>query len=167
MYAVRYMYVCKCVYSVYTIAPARSVHQKACFFLRGKPSSCPWECHCLQQHYQPRPQFATFAFQTTRTPTNITNIAFQSFSIYSLNTILKNKKHNFPQPSLLKPSPSQGFSHTSVAAKVLVHCSTTPSISTYQGAIASKVASTQLEGEHIVIIHQVLLENHGPSIEFA
>ena len=133
MYAVRYMYVCKCVYSVYTIAPARSVHQKACFFLRGKPSSCPWECHCLQQHYQPRPQFATFAFQTTRTPTNITNIAFQSFSIYSLNTILKNKKHNFPQPSLLKPSPSQGFSHTSVAAKVLVHCSTTPSISTYQG----------------------------------
>lgn len=72
---------------------------------------------------------ATFAFQTTRTPTNITNIASRSFSIYSLNTI-KNKKHNFPQPSLLKPSPSQGFSHTSVAAKVLVHCSTTPSIST-------------------------------------
>lgn len=71
----------------------------------------------LQQHYQPLPQLATFAFQTTRTPTNITNIAFQSFS---LNTI-KNKKHNFPQ-----------HSHTSVAAKVLVHCSTTPSISTYQ-----------------------------------
>lgn len=35
------------------------------------------------------------------------------------------------------------------------------------GAIASKVASTQLEGEHIGTIHQVLLENHGPSIEFA
>ena len=36
----------------------------------------------LQQHYQPLPQLATFAFQTTRTPTNITNIASRSFSIF-------------------------------------------------------------------------------------
>lgn len=87
-------------------------------------------------------------------------MAFQSFSSYTLNTILKNKKHNFPQPFLLQTFTftTQPHLSSSKGSGPLLH-------NTFHLHLPGKVDSYEVD--NLVKIHQVLLENHGTSIEFA